>query len=478
MKRRIAMILAAAMAVSTLAGCGGSTGGASQQAQEAVTAEEVSGTGETGETEAAEEAVEEKAEAPREDAAAADSSQELVGANTDGGELKPLAAFGGHMTGLRPIEEPKEPEGLSAEDTDKLDRAMRAYTPPADSPLINNAKSFYYYEQMSPDEQRLYDAMLMCASDPTTTDNVVVANSAVDPYSDEFTKQYLVAYEGLLYDHPELFWMYNNIDANMLAATPNEQTGDSYQIYFYFDEPYKDFENKMSKFNDAAQAFLADIDTSGSDYEIASQIHDKLIGQVAYNMPVMEDNTERGFANFAHTAYGALVEDSDGNANYAVCDGYSQAYVYLLQQCGLEAAVIVGVAGDSSSKGGHAWSVVKMDGDWYEVDSTWDDAGTLDEQVEEIKDMDQLSYTYFYEALNDQDYRDKLEHYLYCLTTPDMTHYVPDSSLNYVTKDNKYQFCLVGESEHNRASQQTEGYEVYGWLMDLAPEATGTKFGK
>lgn len=64
--------------------------------------------------------------------------------------------------------------------------------------------------------------------------------------------------------------------------------------------------------------------------------------------------------DLAHTAYGCLVADSSGNPNYAVCDGYTLAMEYLLQQCGIEAAFIGGMAGFSQADaGGHAWNIVK-----------------------------------------------------------------------------------------------------------------------
>ena len=210
---------------------------------------------------------------------------------------------------------------------------------------------------------------------------------------------------------------------------------------------------------------------------IAKDIHDKLIAEVTYNTPVMNDTTIEGYSNLAHTAYGALVEDNNGTPNYAVCDGYSQAYVYLLQQAGIDAAVIVGIAGNTEDDaGGHAWSVVNLGGDWYEVDSTWDDAGSLDEAVNSIKDTDPFSYGYYYEALTDAEYRSKLEHALCYLTTQEITNYEPDEYYDYITKDQKYILNLSSSSVHERASAETAGYENYGMLMNLAPIAEGTIF--
>ena len=355
---------------------------------------------------------------------------------------------------------------------------MRAYIPPADSLLINNAESFYYYEQMDKDEQAIYDALLMCATDPVSKDNIVLASVSVDPVSEEFMEKQFVAYYGLLYDHPELFWLYNSSESDISVAAPYDQPGNgSYLVYFYFDQPFEQFEEQMNEFNRAAEEFLDQIDLSASDAEVARQIHDKLIEEVRYNDAVMQDASEAGFRSLAHTAYGALVQDNNGNANCAVCDGYSQAYVYLLEQAGINAAMIVGVAGGSADDtGGHAWTAVELDGEWYEVDATWDDMGSLDDAVESIREADSFSYNYYREALDDTEYRTKLEHYLCNITTPEIEHYVPDDYFNYVTADQLYVINLTDESVHVRASAQTAGYEIYELLMDYAPVATGTLY--
>ena len=480
MRKFIGVFLSMTLAVSMLAGCGGATGAATQQgaAQE--------GAAQEAEAEAAEdkaeqtveaEAAAESAEPAAANAEAKEESQTVASAAE--GELKPLAALGvTGLNGLRPMEEMEETEELTAEDTDKMDRAMRAYTPPADSLLVNKAKSYHYYSEMNRDQQAMYDAMYMCATDPTDPDNITVAYLSVDPTSADFAEVLLVSYWGLLYDHPELFWLYNGIEADMSFGAPYQQPGNgTYMVYCYFEEPFDDFEEMMTKFNNAADEFLADIDLDQSEEVVAKDIHDKLINEVTYNTPVMEDVTQEGYSNLAHTAYGALVEDNKGTPHYAVCDGYSQAYVYLLQQAGIDAAVIVGVAGNTAADvGGHAWSVVNLGGDWYEVDSTWDDAGTLDEAVNSIKDSDPFSYGYYYEALTDAEYRSKLEHALCYLTTAEITNYEPDDYYNYVTKDQKYVLSLSSSSVHERASASTAGYENYGLLMDLAPVAEGVLF--
>ncbi len=104
-----------------------------------------------------------------------------------------------------------------------------------------------------------------------------------------------------------------------------------------------------------------------TDEEIELIIHDALIDNVTYFEPYRSVPMQ----HTCFTAYGALVDGS------AVCDGYAQAFAYLLQAKNIDAIVVTGGIGDSegtAKNNGHAWNRVKIRSDWYEVDTTWDDS--------------------------------------------------------------------------------------------------------
>lgn len=362
------------------------------------------------------------------------------------------------------IQDPKE---LTEEETAEAERASRAYVPGPESFLKNKAKDYYYYSQLDAEAKGIYDALYMVADDPVSPDNIVIYSTDLDPKSDEFMLEMYRAYYGMLYDHPELFWLYNDTLASIGYDIPrfNSQQGKN-DVYFRMITPYNDFEKDMTKFNEAADQFLADIDLTGSDEQIARAIHDKLINTVRYDLEVMEKNLGE---DLAHTAYGALVGNSRGEANTAVCDGYSLAYEYLLQQAGMEVSVLIGIAGnDEETAGGHAWSIAKINGEWKEIDSTWDDMGTLEEELEAYKG--DMVYDYYKEALNDEAYRDSIEHYLFGISTSAMKNYDPGNNYVYDSKDGLYEYSLVGPSVHLRASEIT-GWEPYDQVVSMAPTA-------
>ncbi len=72
----------------------------------------------------------------------------------------------------------------------------------------------------------------------------------------------------------------------------------------------------------------------------------------------------------------------------AVCSGYSELLSAMAAHAGLEIRLVEGRAYDPSGRlnaivagdNGHAWNIVKINGYWYQADSTWD-AGYVDEDV-------------------------------------------------------------------------------------------------
>ena len=409
-------------------------------------------------------------EEANENLTAALSDFQIESTNASGDlDMAPIQAVMANRGGLKLEIEKIEPAGLSEEEVSELDRAMRAYTPVEGPVIVNEAKSFYFYEQLNKTEQVLYDAIYLIAMDPTTTDNIVTLQSKMNPGTDEFLNELYLAELALGYDHPELWWIYLwNGDYYIDGGYDTLDDG-TYTVYLWLNEPYENFEEDVTEFNEAVEEFIEDIDSTQSEAQIAIDVHDKLIEMAIYDYNVLDTKKN----DRAHTAFGALVRNSSGQEHYCVCDGYSLAYTYILQQLGLEATVVTGMAG-SDSLGGHAWSLVKIDGKWYEVDSTWDDYTDLKSDVEAAYPSNSIEYSVFMEMLSDSSYLNRLYHYLYRLSTKEITNYKAPDSLAYITKDGMYKITLVSDSEHIRFSDYADSKNNFqGALVALLPIAEG-----
>ena len=128
-----------------------------------------------------------------------------------------------------------------------------------------------------------------------------------------------------------------------------DSNGKIQQIYIYGADA--EFKARYERVKANVANAMAGIDPRMSDLEKALYLHDYIDTHVYYKM--VGDRTY-----YSGSALG------DG---YAVCSGYDAAYRVLLHEAGIESAV------QSSTPMNHAWTYIKLNGQWYHADSTWDD---------------------------------------------------------------------------------------------------------
>lgn len=110
-----------------------------------------------------------------------------------------------------------------------------------------------------------------------------------------------------------------------------------------------------------AEKIISQIITKNmSDYDKAKAINDYIILNVRYDRENYAQNT---IPSSCYTALGAMQN------GVAVCAGYAKMFQELCMQAGLECTYVTG----DSIGGYHAWNQVKVDGKWYNVDTTWND---------------------------------------------------------------------------------------------------------
>lgn len=97
-----------------------------------------------------------------------------------------------------------------------------------------------------------------------------------------------------------------------------------------------------------------------TDFEKELVIHDYLIDNCRYDV---EGYKNTSIMAESYSAYGVLCLGT------AVCEGYAEAAMLLLNRVGVECRIITG-----TSRGeGHAWNLVNIEGAYYHLDVTWDD---------------------------------------------------------------------------------------------------------
>ena len=106
------------------------------------------------------------------------------------------------------------------------------------------------------------------------------------------------------------------------------------------------------------------INASMTDFEKEMQIIKYLVATVDYDFENAKNNT---VPFVSYTAHGALINKK------AVCAGYANAFNALAHAVGLQTETVSGYA---TGEGSHAWNRILLDGEWYNVDVTFEDPVT------------------------------------------------------------------------------------------------------
>ena len=215
---------------------------------------------------------------------------------------------------------------------------------PTEPCVYNEPKTDYAYSTLTDDYvKKLYNQI---------SDNI---DSEYEPsfYAEGNLSEYQMtqAVEAYKNDHPEVFWLKSYYE---------------YENYDYETGIWLTYTMSGDKLVTAKKEFNTAVDTIsksvpyGTECEREEYIHNYIINNCDYDEEAAESEEVQGNEN---DAYGVFV---DGKA---VCEGYSKAFQILCNKADIDCIQLMGIV-DSDN---HVWNCVKIGGDWYQIDVTWDD---------------------------------------------------------------------------------------------------------
>lgn len=150
-------------------------------------------------------------------------------------------------------------------------------------------------------------------------------------------------------DNPEIFWI-----SKTFGCVYSENKMNIVKLYSIFSKSEKDA--CEVKLRNKIEEIISKIPKNSDDYEKELFLHNYIIDNCSYKNV---SNNPKIF-----TSYGCLID------KIAVCEGYSKAMQILLCNCGVECKTVAGIGNGEP----HMWNIVKIGGDWYHLDVTWDSA--------------------------------------------------------------------------------------------------------
>ncbi len=106
-------------------------------------------------------------------------------------------------------------------------------------------------------------------------------------------------------------------------------------------------------------------DSSLTDYQRELALHDWMLAWAEYDPGALDNNPQGSPMPHNDNPYGFLT------GKKGICLGYASTFQLLMEMSGIECVTVHGMSHGNTEE--HAWNLVKLDGDWYAVDVTWDD---------------------------------------------------------------------------------------------------------
>lgn len=189
-------------------------------------------------------------------------------------------------------------------------------------------------------------------------------------------------------DHPELF--YADVHKMRLTFSSDGNTHVAYLGAGREDNYYADFTAaSQAEVKAAVEDFNAQVETvvtaakaKSGVVEQIQYVNEYLCEKTEYDFGAYDDvHSDRAYNGYVYTAYG-ILNSGEGKA---LCEGYAKAFKVIMDKLDIPCVLIAGAACNGidgvDSDGNtaeatyepHMWNAVKVDGQWYGVDVTWND---------------------------------------------------------------------------------------------------------
>ena len=217
----------------------------------------------------------------------------------------------------------------------------------------------YYYNRLSEKEKSVYKAVYSAIT--SLQSDVTVVGRVTMPTLQKIT-------EAITNDNPHLYY-FNQIEMELRGNLVQTQI----ILRYYYSRSEINVLNK--RIEEAVNKIVLNLhlENTNDDYERVRLVHDTLASHVSYDHAAVKTTDKRHLAS-AHSIVGVFLDKK------AVCDGIAKAAKILLNTANVNCIVVTGTAALENG-GGHAWNIVRIDGEPYHLDVTWDIANSTKKSI-------------------------------------------------------------------------------------------------
>ena len=198
---------------------------------------------------------------------------------------------------------------------------------------------YIYYTYLNDNERVVYKQIY---------ENAITYNKTISIIKPISVDELKTTIEAVYNDHPELFYLDTNYTYKY------NSNNECVEVTLQYNDTINNIEYNKKVFDDRVNSIVEEAKKLTSDYEKEKYVYRKLLDETTYDKN----------AKLNQSAFSSLI------LGKSVCAGYSRAFQLILQRLDIPTYYVLGTANEE-----HAWNIVKLSGEYYNVDLTWDDTG-------------------------------------------------------------------------------------------------------
>lgn len=233
--------------------------------------------------------------------------------------------------------------------------------------LLEEGGSRFAYENLDTQEQIWYQEIEQALG--TMTDTVKLSTDPLEQGMDEQDIDRI--FQCVMIDHPEIFY------TTGYTYTKYSRGDRTVGIDFAgtYDLTKEEAAERAEAIRSVAAKWLSGMEEDASEYDKVKEVYEAVIFSTNYDLDAADNQ------NIASVFLGGA----------SVCQGYAKATQYLLNHLGVMCTLVQGTVDTGEA---HAWNLVRVDGEYYYVDTTWGDASYRMEDGSEQENLSEINYDY------------------------------------------------------------------------------------